>query len=111
MKFETLRRIMASSVNSSEVVFNTVEGEQTIDDDSMFRPMSLANLPELNNDPSADKSTTAYKMWNDYRESKSPNDDVEEDEEIDENGGQEEGSTPRIRVCFTRFSHFFKKLN
>ena len=98
MNFETLLR-MSSNMASDNV-------EQTINDDSLFRPMSLADLSALkalNNDPSADKSTAAYQMWNHYRERESsligsPKDHVE-DEEIDEHEGHNnEESTPRIRV-------------
>ncbi len=71
--------------------------EQTFTEDSMLRPMSMANVSELVNDPSADKSNNAYQIWSAYREAAgaTPTTDCVED---DENDQTEEDSTPRQKV-------------
>ena len=80
--------------------------EQTLYDDSLLRPMSLANVSEFNNDPTANNSGNLSKMWHQYRsetderqETASPSNGFEdlENDAISGNEGSE-NSTPTTKV-------------
>ena len=81
--------------------------EQTYNDESLLRPMSLANVSGLN-DPSTDKSRISGQIWNEYRTPREPctpligEEDVEDDQD-----------TPRVKVLKDYFEviYFLKSKN
>ena len=70
--------------------------EQTYNDDSLFRPMSLANVSGIA-DPSTDKSKMLHQIWNEHR---SPRDTGTPLNEEEDNEG-DHTSTPVVKVHST----------
>ena len=67
--------------------------EQTYNDESLLRPISLANVSGLN-DPSTDKSRMSEQIWNEYRTPREPGTPLNEEEDVE----GDQGSTPRVKV-------------
>ena len=81
---------------------NNEAPEQTYYDESMLRPMSLANVSEFGENM-ADKSKNAYQIWNEYRGARAtetPTDNFHDDEE-DRTNSNSENTTPHVKVIIS----------
>merc|ERR1719483_1736309 len=56
--------------------------EQTYNDDSLFRPMSLANVSGIA-DPSTDKSKMLHQIWNEHRSPRDTGTPLNEEEDLE----------------------------
>ena len=70
--------------------------EQTYNDDSLFRPMSLANVSGIA-DPSTDKSKMLHQIWNEHRSPRDTGTPLNEEEDIE----GDHTSTPVVKVHST----------
>jgi hypothetical protein len=70
--------------------------EQTYNDDSLFRPMSLANVSGIA-DPSTDKSKMLHQTWNEHRSPRDTGTPLNEEEDIE----GDHTSTPVVKVYTT----------
>ena len=70
--------------------------EQTYNDDSLFRPMSLANVSGIA-DPSTDKSKMLHQIWNEHRSPRDTGTPLNEEEDIE----GDHTSTPVVKVHTT----------
>ena len=70
--------------------------EQTYNDDSLFRPMSLANVSGIA-DPSTDKSKMLHQIWNEHRSPRDTGTPLNEEEDIE----GDHTSTPAVKVHST----------
>ena len=81
--------------------------EQTYNDESLLRPMSLANVSGLN-DPSTDKSRISGQIWNEYRTPREPGTPLIGEEDV-----EDDQDTPRVKVLKDYFEviYFLKSKN